>query len=79
MLNIVRTTLDLDDDVLEAARAMSERRGQPLGAVISGLARRSLASSHSETVRNGIHLFPVRTGAGPVTPELVRDILEETK
>lgn len=79
MLNIMRTTLNLDDDVLEAARAMSERRGQPIGAVISDLARRSLASPHSETVRNGIHLFPVRPGAGPVTPELIRGLLEETE
>ncbi|MGI8510989.1 MAG: hypothetical protein ACR2MQ_16905 [Gemmatimonadaceae bacterium] len=48
MLNIVRTTLNLDDDVLEAARTMSKRRGQPIGAMISDLARRSLTSPHSD-------------------------------
>lgn len=29
-------------------------------------------------VRNGIRLFPLREGAGVVTPELVRELLEES-
>lgn len=77
----VRTTLTLDDDVLEAARALSERRGQSIGTVISDLARRGLASPAAGEVRNGIRngirLFPVREGAGPVTPELISRLLAE--
>ncbi len=79
MLDIMRTTLNLDDDVLEAARALSKRRGQPIGSVISDLVRRSLTSPHSAVVRNGIHLFPVRPGAGAVTPDLIRGLLEESE
>ena len=33
----MRTTLALDDDVLEAARALARQQGSTLGAVISGL------------------------------------------
>jgi hypothetical protein len=35
----VRTTLDLDDDVLQAARELAALRGQTIGAVVSALAR----------------------------------------
>ena len=78
MLCIMRTTLNLDDDVLQAARALSQRRRQPVGAVISELIRRGLGPSQSMEVRNGIRLFPVREGAGTVTPEVVKALLEET-
>jgi len=38
----VRTTLDIDEDVLLAARAHAARERRSLGAVISDLARESL-------------------------------------
>lgn len=79
MLRIMRTTLNLDDDVLDAARALAERRGQPVGTVLSELARRGLAPARSHAVRNGIQLFPVQPGAGPVTPELIDTLLHETE
>ena len=75
----MRTTLTLDDDVLEAARKLSDARGIPIGAIISDLARRALAPSAPSSVRNGIRLFPIREGAGMVTPEGVRELLEETE
>ena len=77
MLLFMITTLDLDDDVLASARAIAEQRHQSVDRVISELARRGLAPA-SPAVRNGIHLFPMREGAGPVTPELVKELLEES-
>lgn len=74
----MRTTLTLDPDVLESARAIAERRGVPIGKVVSELARQSLTSPTPGARRNGILLFPVRPGAGPVTPEIVRELLEES-
>jgi hypothetical protein len=75
----MRTTLNLDDDVLESARALAEQRGQPIGAVISDLVRRSLSPAQPVAAsRNGIRLFPVRPEAAPVTPELIKELLEET-
>ncbi len=41
----MRTILNLDDDVLQAARALSRRRGKPIGVVISELIRRGLGPS----------------------------------
>ena len=38
----MRTTLDIDEDVLKAAREHAAREGKSLGAVISALAREAL-------------------------------------
>jgi hypothetical protein len=38
----MRTTLSIDDDVLEDARQIAAAEGTSVGAVISALARRSL-------------------------------------
>jgi hypothetical protein len=38
----MRTTLDIDDDILLAAREHAERERKSLGAVISALAREAL-------------------------------------
>ena len=42
MLLSVRTTMDIADDVLQAARELAELRGETLGAMISALARKGL-------------------------------------
>jgi hypothetical protein len=41
----MRTTLDIADDVLTAAKEMARRQGTTAGQVISELARKSLTSS----------------------------------
>jgi len=38
----MRTTLQIDDDVLDAARELAASQRRPVGSVISDLARRSL-------------------------------------
>lgn len=76
MLDAMRTTLTLDDDVLASARALAAQRGVPIGTIISELARRGLAPDKPAAIRNGIRLFPERPDAGPVTPELVKTLSE---
>jgi hypothetical protein len=39
---IMRTTLDIEDDVLQAAKELARRERKSAGAVLSELARRSL-------------------------------------
>jgi hypothetical protein len=77
MLDAMRTTLTLDDDVLVLARALAAQRGVSIGTIVSDLARRGLAPSQPAATRNGIRLFPVRPDAGPVTPELVKALAED--
>ena len=47
----MRTTLDIADDVLLAAKEAARRQKTSLGAVISDLARRSLVQPHSVAPR----------------------------
>ena len=75
----MRITVNLDDDILDAAQVMAQGRGVSLGTVISQLVRRGLTSSHTTPERNGIRLFPVRPKAGLVTPGVVRTLLGETE
>ena len=74
----VRTTLNLDDDVLETAKSMAARQRKPLGEVVSRLLRLAVeAPPAAPSQRNGMPLFPVSRGARPVTPELVKDLIDE--
>lgn len=47
----MRTTLDIDEEVLRAAKELARRRNSTAGAVISELARRALTEPSSEPPR----------------------------
>ena len=78
MMFRVRTTVNLDEDVLQAARELARSRRSTLGEVLSELARRALQPAPDTTgTRNGVPLLPRREGSHPVTPETVQAILDE--
>jgi hypothetical protein len=75
----VRTTLDIDEDVLEAARELAARRGTTAGRILSEIARSALAPrGRSPRKRNGVPILPPRRQAGLVTPEVVNRLRDET-
>ena len=74
----MRTTLVIEDDVLEAARSLAEAEGKSVGEVISTLARRGLAPQPQEAVEGGFPVFTVSPGAKPITLEMVQRALEES-
>jgi hypothetical protein len=68
----MRTTLELDDSVLAAARALARSEGISLGNAVSALARRGLAPTPPRPISTGgFPVFDVRAGADPITLELV--------
>lgn len=76
----MRTTLDIDDDVLQAAKELAAKEKRSAGAVISELARRGFhvapdARKESPRTRNGVPLLPSR--GEQVTLSHVRTILDE--
>jgi hypothetical protein len=73
---VVRTTLDIDDDVVAAARELAATARRSLGAVISELARRGLTPARVET-DDGLPVIRVPAGTAPITPEMVRRALDE--
>ena len=76
----MRTTLDIAEDVLEAAKERARRENKTAGEVISELARAALAAPAVGTpkasepkARYGFRPFP-RRGGGVVTNELVNKL-----
>lgn len=72
----MRTTLDIDDDVVVAARELAAGERRSLGSVISELARRGLTPARVEAV-GGLPVIRVPEGTAPITPEMVRRGLDE--
>jgi hypothetical protein len=75
----VRTTLDLDEDILQAAKELADVRGTTAGKVVSELVRRALAPTRAERARNGVPLLP-RRPPGTVRPtmKLVNELRDDT-
>lgn len=74
----MRTTLDIDDDVLRAVRQIAASSGQSIGKAISGLARSALLKANEpREVRSGVKLLPVRPEARGATLEEVNRLRDE--
>jgi hypothetical protein len=75
----MRTTLDIDDDVLAAVRARAEQERASLGKVVSQLVREALTQDAPELVmKNGILVINRPPGSKVViTPEHVQKLLED--
>ena len=86
----MRTTLDIDDDILAAAKELAHAEGKTAGKVLSDLARRALTSPNLHPA--GMHegqqaayddtddgLFPrfPKRGNVVITSEHVRQIQDE--
>jgi len=74
----MRTTLNLDDDVLRAVKEIAKLRDSTAGEVLSDLAREALAKPSEEGgMRNGVPLLAPTEGAGIVTSEHVAELLDD--
>jgi hypothetical protein len=71
----MRTTVTLDDDVFEAARALAAGSGQTLGQVLSRLARQGLRGSAERTSRRGLAVFPVPADSPVIPSDRARELL----
>lgn len=73
----MRTTWDIDDDVLTATKKPKEAQKTTTGRVISDLARRTLTRPTDQSLvqKNGFWVLPPRGGV--VTTELVQRIAED--
>jgi hypothetical protein len=73
----MRTTIAIDDDVLCAARAIARQRNQPVGKIVSELARQALRPPAAGAERNGVPLLPVRDQGVIVTLDIVNALRDE--
>jgi len=73
----MRTTLDIDDDLLQAAKEVARAKKTTAGRVLSDMARKGFSAPSEEMVLvNGFYMRRGRGGA-IVTTELVNRILDE--
>lgn len=74
----MRTTLDINDTVLDQARAIARDRGISLGAAVSLLAERGLRAAPAVgSDATGLPAFDVASDAPVLTPEMVRAALDD--
>jgi predicted transcriptional regulator len=73
----MRTTLDIDDDVLQAVKELAEMRRKTAGKILSELVREALAPPRTYTVRNGVPVIHARPGAPLITNADVKRWLDE--
>ncbi len=75
----MRTTLDIDEDVLFAAKEVAAALGVTAGRALSDLARKGLAGpKRSAKVRNGVPLLPHRPDGSPKpTMKLVNELRDD--
>jgi hypothetical protein len=74
----MRTTLEIDDDVMQAAKEIAQLKKQGIGRALSDLARRGLVPEAPKVeLRDGIPVWVHRPGALSVTSEMVRSLAEE--
>ena len=78
MMHEMRTTLDIDDDILQAAKEIAASRDTTAGRVLSDLARKTLEPKRVPSVRNGVPLLSRRPKGSPrPTMALVNKLRDE--
>ena len=75
----MRTTLDIDDDVLQAAKEIAATERRTAGKVLSDLARKGLMPVRQKVrVRNGVPLLPPPApGTPPMTMKRVNELRDD--
>ena len=74
----MRTTLDIEDDLLQAMREIADHRGLTAGRVASELIRKALEPSEATPrVRNGVPVLPRRRQGPIMTMKLVNELRDE--
>ena len=78
----MRTTLNIDDDVLHTAKELARRERKTVGQCVSELMRealgqRAIDASQRCTGRDRYGFQPIRVGGKVVTDELVTELRDE--
>ena len=72
----MRTTLQIDEDILCAAKSLAKAEHKTVGNVISELARKGLAPRLDKETHRGFPVFRVSSDIAPITLETVNQALD---
>ena len=73
----VRTTLEIDDDLVQVARQLAQQHRTTMGQVISQLVRKGMELKSAPRMRNGVLLFELKPGARKPSMALVNRLRDE--
>lgn len=74
----MRTTLTIDDDLLDAAKALANQEHVSIGEAVSRLMRNGLKGQvKTRPGKNAFPVFDIADDAGPITLEAVKQAEEE--
>ena len=73
----MRTTLDLDPAVLEAAKAVARYQRTSVGKIISAWARQGLGTQAAPARRKGFPVFEVPKGATVISPSRASELISD--
>jgi hypothetical protein len=73
----MRTTLNLDDDVLEQLKEYANGRSVALGQAASQLIRRGLEAPLLTRLENGVHVVVLPPDSEQITTERIKQLLED--
>ena len=74
----MRTTLNLDEDVVRLAREYARKRSLSLGAAVGELVRTGLTTPRPTKIVNGLHVVDLPEDSPVVTTEDVRRLEDES-
>jgi hypothetical protein len=73
----MRTTVNIDDDVLELAKNYAQNRSVAIGKALSELVRRGLDAPPKTRIVNGLVVFDLPKGGARITSAKVKKLLSE--
>lgn len=73
----MRTTLAIDDDVLDQVKEYAAQRRVPLGRAATELIRRGISHPAPTRVKNGLRVFSRSADSPLITADLVRRLDSE--
>jgi hypothetical protein len=73
----MRTTLSLDDDVVEIVRDYAAVKNLSLGAAVSDLVRKGIEAPLRIRMKNGLAVMDLPPNSPVVTAEHVRRLMDE--
>jgi CTP:molybdopterin cytidylyltransferase MocA len=73
----MRTTLSIDDDLMEIVSQQAKLRGTSLGRAVSEYLRKGLAAPASKTEQDGLVMFALPHDTPTVTTDDVRRLESE--
>ncbi len=75
----MRTTIQIDDDLFQAAKSIATAENKTVGQVISGLLRKAFLERTYRQDSDQVPSFRVSESAAPLTPDMVRKADEDSE